>query len=113
MIGDSITVALRRLERPQLNQSHCNDATRHRLISPSMRRWLVVKCPPAAGGYSGGGENFVRILEDWKYRTMCIYGSMVQLYKSTQATAPWDGAGNLSKTAVNDEVLLGPEFLGQ
>jgi hypothetical protein len=46
--------------------------------------------------YSGGGENFVRYLEDWgkNSNTFCYYGSMVQLYKSQQATGAWSGTGN-------------------
>jgi hypothetical protein len=47
--------------------------------------------------YSGGGENFVRLLEDWKNNTLCIYGSMVQLYTSTQGVGPWTGTGNTYK----------------
>jgi hypothetical protein len=49
--------------------------------------------PSSSGNYSGGGENFVRLLEDWKSNTLCIYGSMVQLYTSKQATGAWTGAG--------------------
>jgi Tfp pilus assembly protein PilE len=50
----------------------------------------------SSGNYSGGGENFVRFLEDWARNgnTFCYYGSMVQLYKSQQATAAWSGSGN-------------------
>jgi hypothetical protein len=46
--------------------------------------------------YSGGGENFVRFLEDWdkNSNTFCYYGSMVQLYKSQQAIGTWSGSGN-------------------
>jgi hypothetical protein len=44
-----------------------------------------------AGSYSGGGENFIRLLEDWSSRTFCYYGSMVQLYRSNQAVGLWNG----------------------
>ncbi|MEY2584773.1 MAG: hypothetical protein QOD80_799 [Verrucomicrobiota bacterium] len=52
--------------------------------------------PSDGTNYSGGGENFVRYLEDWNKNgnTFCYYGSMVQLYKSQQATSPWSGSGN-------------------
>src|SRR5205807_931115 len=38
--------------------------------------------PSNGSSYSGGGENFVRYLEDWNHNnnTFCYYGSMVQLY---------------------------------
>jgi hypothetical protein len=49
--------------------------------------------PTGANGtnYSGGGENFVRFLEDWSTpnATFTYYGSMLGLYASTQATGSW------------------------
>jgi hypothetical protein len=52
--------------------------------------------------YSGGGENFVRFLEDWdkNINSFCYYGSMVQLYKSQQALGTWNGGGNVYKAPV-------------
>jgi hypothetical protein len=44
-----------------------------------------------SGSYSGGGENFIRLLEDWSSKTFCYYGSMVQLYRSNQAIGVWNG----------------------
>jgi hypothetical protein len=44
--------------------------------------------------YSGGGENFVRFLEDWTGKTFTYYGSMLQLYASAYATGTW-GRGNV------------------
>jgi hypothetical protein len=43
--------------------------------------------------YSGGGENFVRFLEDWTGKTFTYYGSMLNLYASAQGTGLW-GYGN-------------------
>jgi hypothetical protein len=45
--------------------------------------------------YSGGGENFIRLLEDWSSRTFCYYGSMVQLFASNQAVGFWNGDGTI------------------
>ncbi len=39
--------------------------------------------------YSGGVENFPRFLEDWGGRTLTYNGSMVVMYNSKSATAPW------------------------
>jgi len=47
--------------------------------------------PSNGTSYSGGGENFIRLLEDWSGKTFCYYGSMVQLYRSNQAIGPWNG----------------------
>jgi hypothetical protein len=43
------------------------------------------------GSYSGGAENFVRLLEDWSTNsnTFTYYGSMIQFYRSAQANQPW------------------------
>jgi hypothetical protein len=66
--------------------------------------------PSAGGNYSGGGENFVRLLEDWKSNTLCIYGSMVELYRSTQATSPWVGTGNNYKAPLTSKFYWDPQF---
>ncbi|MFL6589204.1 MAG: hypothetical protein ACJ8M4_03440 [Chthoniobacterales bacterium] len=66
--------------------------------------------PSSAGNYSGGGENFVRLLEDWKNNTLCIYGSMVELWTSTQATGPWTGAGNNYKSPLTTKFYWDTQF---
>ena len=50
--------------------------------------------------YSGGAENFIRLLEDWNNnsRVFCYWGSMVQLYQSKQAVTAFNGAGNIFKS---------------
>lgn len=48
--------------------------------------------PSANGNYSGGAENFPRFLEDWSGDKLTYYGSMVELYKSKQATGYWGKA---------------------
>jgi hypothetical protein len=44
------------------------------------------------GSYSGGAENFPRFLEDWSSSRLTYYGSMVELYQSTQAIGKWGSA---------------------
>jgi len=39
--------------------------------------------------YSGGAENFPRFMEDWGGKYFVYYGSMVELYNSTQSTGRW------------------------
>jgi hypothetical protein len=58
--------------------------------------------PSAAGVYGGGGENFVRFLEDWTKNTnhFVYYGSMAQLFRSQQAIGAWSGAGSIYKAPV-------------
>src|SRR5207244_2966736 len=50
--------------------------------------------PSGGGNYSGGAENYPRLLEDWSSKTFTYYGSMVELYKSQQAIGTW-GKGNV------------------
>jgi hypothetical protein len=44
--------------------------------------------------YSGGVENYVRLLEDWGSKRLTYYGSMINLYESQQSTAHWQSTGN-------------------
>jgi hypothetical protein len=43
--------------------------------------------------YSGGVENFPRFLENWTGRTFTYNGSMVVMFYSKKANAPWTGTG--------------------
>jgi hypothetical protein len=46
--------------------------------------------------YSGGLENFLRLLETWGANTLTYNGSIVVLFPSQYATAPWSGSGYYS-----------------
>ncbi len=48
--------------------------------------------PPSGSqyGYSGGGNNFPRFLENWSNQYCNYFGSMVQLYQSKTFTGRWD-----------------------
>ena len=50
--------------------------------------------PTGGGYYSGGGENFVRLLENWSGKTFTYYGAMMNMYSSKQGTGNW-GSGNV------------------
>jgi hypothetical protein len=45
--------------------------------------------PSDGFNYSGGVENFVRLLEDWKDHTLAYNGSIVVMFPSQYATSPW------------------------
>jgi hypothetical protein len=47
----------------------------------------------SATGYSGGVENFPRFLEDWNNKKLTYSGSMVVMFESKYATAPWVNIG--------------------
>ena len=48
--------------------------------------------PPSGSqyGYSGGGNNFPRFLENWSGKYCTYFGSMVQLYQSQSFTGQWN-----------------------
>ena len=54
-----------------------------------------------ANNYSGGVENFPRFLEDWSNKTFWYNGSMVVLFDSRTATAPWGASGVYSPPSRN------------
>src|SRR5438874_6911560 len=55
--------------------------------------------PSSGGSYSGGGENFVRFLEDWQKNSQnfTYYGSMVELFNSEQGTGTWSASASVCK----------------
>ncbi|MGI9089203.1 MAG: hypothetical protein ACR2HH_15930 [Chthoniobacterales bacterium] len=59
--------------------------------SPTTYNTAIVSgiVPTANGNYSGGAENFPRMLESWSGQTLTYYGSMVELYNSKQAIGKW------------------------
>lgn len=68
--------------------------------STTVNACLVAGNTASSGGvYGGGGENFVRYLEDWgkNNNTFVYYGSMVQLFRPQQAIGAWSGSGNVYK----------------
>lgn len=66
--------------------------------------------PTVSGSYSGGGENFIRLLEDWKNNTFCYYGSLVQLFASVQGTGKWTGSGNTYKAPITTKLYWDTNF---
>ena len=46
----------------------------------------------ATNGYSGGGENLIRLLEDWSGKYLTFSGTQMQLYHSKIGTGTWGKA---------------------
>jgi len=86
IVGDAINVL----------SNNWNDATApgsRVASSTTINAALVGGIVPSNGtNYSGGGENFVRFLENWSGKSFCYYGSMIQLWQSKQATGVWTGS---------------------
>jgi Tfp pilus assembly protein PilX len=63
--------------------------------------------PTVAGvSYSGGLENYFRLLEDWNWsnpdKKLTYRGSMVMLYPSAIATGTWQSTGNYYQAPIRD-----------
>jgi hypothetical protein len=56
---------------------------------------LTGNVPSNGSYYSGGVENFLRFLENWSNQTLTYNGSLVCMFSSQIATAPWPGTGTV------------------
>ena len=52
--------------------------------------------------YSGGVENYTRLLEDWSGHRLTYYGSMINVYESEQSTAHWITPGTYYNAPVRN-----------
>jgi hypothetical protein len=86
LIADAVTIL-----SGAWNDNNSDKTTPQRDANNTTINAAIVAGNVASNGsaYSGGGENFTRLLEDWTGNHLTYYGSMVQLYKSQQATGPW------------------------
>jgi hypothetical protein len=57
--------------------------------------FLTGNVPSNGSYYSGGVENFPRFLENWSGQTFTYNGSMVCMFSSQIATAPWPNTGTV------------------
>lgn len=53
--------------------------------------------PTSSAGYSGGGEGFIRLQEDWRTQNFVYYGSISQFFTSAQGTTPGSPSGQYFK----------------
>lgn len=78
------------------NDANSTAALSSRLASNTTVNAALVagNVPTGSNGsnYSGGGENFVRFLEDWTGKSFTYYGSMICPYASAQGTGLWGSA---------------------
>jgi hypothetical protein len=63
---------------------------------------LTGNVPSDGAHYSGGVENFVRFLENWSGDTYTYNGSLVCMFPSQIATAPWPGTGTVYNPPTRD-----------
>ncbi|MEY2494854.1 MAG: hypothetical protein QOJ45_1346 [Verrucomicrobiota bacterium] len=85
IIGDAVTI----LSGAWLDTNSDKSTPQRDASNTTINAAIVAGNVPSNSTYSGGGENFVRLLEDWSGNHFTYYGSMVQLYKSQQGTGTW------------------------
>ncbi|HKS37624.1 MAG TPA: hypothetical protein VJW76_10575 [Verrucomicrobiae bacterium] len=91
LIADAITILSDNWQdanssNPSLAARPATDTT----INAAIMAGIV---PSDGDYYSGGVENFLRLLEDWGGDTLTFNGSIVALYKSRIAIGPWGASG--------------------
>lgn len=88
VVADAITIL-----STAWNDSNSDDPVSSRLAaSTTVNAAFLAGIVPSNGtSYSGGVENFPRFLENWSGDTLTYNGSMVVMYPSQYATAPWGG----------------------
>jgi hypothetical protein len=64
--------------------------------------FLTGNVPSNGSYYSGGVENFPRFLENWSGDTFTYNGSMVCMFPSQIANAPWPGTGTVYNPPTRD-----------
>ena len=89
IIGDAINVLS--------NAWNDTTATGSRVASNTTINAALVGGIVASNGvnYSGGAENFIRLLENWSGKTLTYTGSIVQLWQSSQGTGVWTGSSSV------------------
>ena len=88
LIGDAITV----LSSGWADGNSLN-ANRNATDTTVNAAFLAGIVASDGANYSGGVENFPRFLESWSGDTFTYNGSMVVMFYSQTATAPWGGSG--------------------
>lgn len=107
LLGDAITV----LSANWLDSWNASTPLGTRIpVSTCINAATLEGIVPSNGShYSGGTENFLRLLENWSGKTLTYNGSIVVMFPSQYATAPWKNTGNYYN-APNRQWGFDPKF---
>lgn len=89
LVGDSINILSTSWNDGNSGSSMSSRVAGNTTVNAALLGGIVAS---GNGYYSGGVENFPRFLEDWNNKTLTYNGSMVVMYYSRTATAPWGGS---------------------
>ena len=92
LIGDSITILSRAWNNPSSSNSLANRIALSTTVNAALVGGIV---ETTATNFSGGVENFIRLLEDWSGQTLTFNGSIVIAYPSLIARTPWQVGGDV------------------
>ena len=88
IMGDSITLLSKNWDdsKSSYNMTEPEKVAANTTVNAAL---IAGNVPTDGVFYSGGGQNFVRFLENWTNKTFTYYGSMLGLYASKQAIGKW------------------------
>jgi hypothetical protein len=89
LIGDSVNILSAAWSDANSGQPMGSRTAADTTVNAALLGGII---PSGGGYYSGGVENFPRFLEDWSGRKLAYNGSMVVMFYSKLATAPWGGS---------------------
>ncbi len=93
ILGDAVNVLSNSWNDANSSAGTSSRVASSTTINAAIVSGIVPTAPTGGdGSYSGGAENFPRFLEDWSASTLTYYGSMVELYKSSQSIGEWGKA---------------------
>jgi hypothetical protein len=88
LLGDAVTILSSNWKDSYNSGSSVRNAT-DTTINAATFEGIV---PSDGSHYSGGVENFLRLLENWSSSILTYNGSIVVMFPSQYATSPWNGA---------------------
>lgn len=88
VMADAITILSTAWNPAKSSQTIANRVAADTTVNAAILSGIV---PTGGGYYSGGVENFPRFLENWSGKKFTYNGSMVAMFNSQVATAPWGG----------------------
>jgi hypothetical protein len=92
LVADAITT----LSGDWGDNNSSSDLSARQASSTTVNAGVIAGIVPSGGGsYSGGVENFFRLLESWTGDTFTFNGSMVALFPSQISTAPWGASSDV------------------
>jgi len=89
IVSDAVTVLSNNWSDSKSSHSLSSRAATNTTINCSLVSGIV---PTSGDNYSGGAENFIRLLEDWTDKRLTVVGSQIEMWPSKCATGTWGKA---------------------